>query len=84
LCRGVRINGIPFTPIPGRKNRISGPLMNAKVEKKINGLSVSASPIFKGGVLPAYWTCSINDHMIPKIFKSAKEVFRFVKNFKRY
>jgi hypothetical protein len=58
--------------------------MNAKVEKNINGLSVSASPIFKGGVLPAYWTCSINDQMIPKIFNSAKEVFRFVKNFKQY
>jgi hypothetical protein len=75
---------MPFTPIPGGKNRIPGPRMNAKVEKKINGLSVSARPIFKGGVLPAYWTCSINDHMIPKIFISAKEVFRFVKNFKRY
>jgi len=58
--------------------------MKATVANKISGLSVSASPIFKGGVLPAYWTCSINDHMIPKIFKSAHEVFRFVKNFKRY
>ena len=58
--------------------------MNAKVEKKINGLSVSASPIFKGGILPAYWTCTINDHMIPKTFDSAKEVFRFVKNFKHF
>jgi hypothetical protein len=51
--------------------------MNAKVEKKINGLSVSASPIYKGGVLPAYWACSINDRMIPKTFSSATEVFRF-------
>jgi hypothetical protein len=75
---------MPLTPIPGGKNRTSGPRMNAKVEKKINGLSVSASPIFKGGVLPAYWTCSINDHIIPKTFNTAKEVFRFVKNFKRF
>jgi hypothetical protein len=80
----LKNNGKPFTPISSDKYTTSVPHMNAKVEKKINGLSVSASPIFKGGVLPAYWTCSINDHMIPKIFKSAHEVFRFVKNFKRY
>ena len=43
--------------------------MNAKVEKKINGLAVSANPIFKGGVLPAYWACEINDRMIPKTFE---------------
>jgi hypothetical protein len=73
-----------FAPDPGSNNGTSAASMNAKVEKKINGLSVSASPIFKGGVLPAYWTCSINDHVIPKIFNSAQEVFRFVKNFKQY
>ena len=54
--------------------------MNAKVEKKINGHSVTASPIFKGGVLPAYWECSINDHMLAKTFSSATEVFRFAAN----
>ena len=58
--------------------------MNAKVEKKINGLSVSAKPIFKGGVLPAYWTCSINDHVIAKTFSSAIDVFRFAKNIKEH
>ena len=51
--------------------------MNAKVEKKINGHSVKANPIYKGGVLPAYWECSINDHMLAKTFSSATEVFRF-------
>jgi len=56
--------------------------LNAKVEKKINGLAVSANPIFKGGVLPAYWACAINDRMIPKTFNSASEVFRFAENLK--
>ena len=58
--------------------------MNAKVEKKINGLSVSANPIFKGGVLPAYWACSINDRVFPKTFSSAAEVFRFARNIKQH
>ena len=52
--------------------------MNAKVEKKINGHSVTANPIYKGGVSPAYWECSINDHVLVKTFSSATEVFRFV------
>jgi hypothetical protein len=56
--------------------------LNAKVEKKINGLAVSANPIFKGGVLPAYWACAINDRMIPKTFSSASEVFRFAEGLK--
>jgi hypothetical protein len=60
------------------------PAMNAKVEKKINGQSVTANPIFKGGVLPAYWACSINDRMISKTFSSATEVFRFAENMKRH
>ena len=58
--------------------------MNAKVAKKINGLSVSANPIFKGGVLPAYWTCSINDRLIAKTFSSASDVFRFARTIKRH
>jgi len=51
--------------------------MNAKVEKKINGHSVTANPIYKGGILPAYWEGAINDHMLAKTFESAIEVFRF-------
>lgn len=58
--------------------------MNAKVEKKINGKSVSANPIFKGGVLPAYWACTIDDRMVPKTFTSASEVFRFAESLKQY
>jgi hypothetical protein len=54
--------------------------MNAKVEKKINGVSVIANPIYKGGMLPAYWACSIDHHMIQKTFSSATEVFRFAEN----
>jgi len=54
--------------------------MNAKVEKKINGHSVTANPIYKGGGLPAYWEGSINDRMLSKTFSSAGEVFRFVAN----
>ncbi len=58
--------------------------MNAKVEKKINGVSVTANPIFKGGMLPAYWACSINDRMLPKTFASATEVFRFAETMKHH
>ncbi|HFD80975.1 MAG TPA: hypothetical protein ENK05_11385 [Gammaproteobacteria bacterium] len=58
--------------------------MNAKVEKKINGLSVSANPVYKGGSLPAYWACAINDRVIPKTFNSAVDVFRFARNLKRH
>jgi hypothetical protein len=58
--------------------------MNAKVEKKINGVSVVANPIYKGGLLPAYWACSINDRMIQKTFSSATEVFRFAENMKQH
>jgi len=58
--------------------------MSVKVAKKINGLSVSATPVFKGGLLPAYWECIINEHIIQQTFKSAAEVFRFAKNVKRH
>ncbi len=51
--------------------------MNAKIERKINGLNVSAKPVFKGGVLPAYWACAIDELMIDRTFESAREVFRF-------
>jgi len=51
--------------------------MNAKVEKKINGQSVTARPMYRGGLLPAYWECTINDRMLAKTFGSASEVFRF-------
>ena len=51
--------------------------MNARIEKKINGLNVSANPVFKGGVLPAYWACAIDEHMIDRTFESAREVFLF-------
>ncbi|MGD2075758.1 MAG: hypothetical protein PVI91_13755 [Gammaproteobacteria bacterium] len=57
--------------------------MNPKVEKKINGLSVSATPVFKGGLLPAYWEGIINERVLEQTFKSAAEVFRFAKRIKR-
>ena len=58
--------------------------MTAKVQKKIKGLSVIANPIYKGGVVPAYWSGSINDRMIRKTFASATDVFRFAENMKRH
>ncbi len=51
--------------------------MNARIEKTINGVSVSANPIFKDGVLPAYWSCAVNERILPKTFSSASEVFQF-------
>jgi hypothetical protein len=56
--------------------------MNTKVEKHINGFSVSANPVYKGGALPAYWACVIDEQVLPKTFKSAADVFRFAKNVK--
>lgn len=53
--------------------------MNAKIEKLINGVPVSANPIFKDGVLPAYWSCAVNEHILPQTFSSASEVFQFAK-----
>ena len=58
--------------------------MNAKVEKKINGVNVTANPIYKGGMLPAYWACIIDERVIPKTFSSASDVFRFAENMKRH
>lgn len=59
--------------------------MNAKVQKIINGISVTANPIYKsGGVLPAYWACSINERIIAKTFSSASEVFRFARGMKSH
>lgn len=57
--------------------------MNAKIEKKINGLNVTANPVFKGGVLPAYWACAIDELMIDRTFESARDVFRFVSKLNR-
>jgi len=57
--------------------------MNAKIEKHINGRFISANPVFKGGVLPAYWSCAINDRIIDKIFSSASEIFRFAEDIKK-
>jgi len=58
--------------------------MNAKIEKTINGRAISAYPVFKGGVQPAYWSCAINNRVINKIFGSASEVFRFAENIKKH
>ena len=58
--------------------------MNASVQKLINGMSVSARPVFKDGLLPAYWACCINEHTIAKTFISAAEVFRFARNEKAF
>ena len=58
--------------------------MNSKVEKKINGLSVSATPVFKGGLLPAYWACIIDERVIQQTFKSAGDVFRFAQTVKHH
>lgn len=58
--------------------------MNAKVEKTINGLSVTARPVFKGGKLPAYWACVIGGRIQPKTFSSAQEVFQFARNLNRH
>ena len=51
--------------------------MNAKINKTINGKRVSARPVFKDGIEPAYWAATVNERSLPKQFSSATEVFRF-------
>jgi hypothetical protein len=58
--------------------------MNAKIEKTINGRAISANPVFKGGMRPAYWSCAINNRIIDKVFGSASEVFRFAEKIKQH
>lgn len=58
--------------------------MNTKVERIINGVSVSAKPVYKGGALPAYWSCSVDERVLPKVFSSASEAFRFVQKQHRH
>jgi len=57
--------------------------VNTKIEKRINGRAISANPVFKGGVQPAYWSCAIDNRIINKIFNSATDVFRFAESIKR-
>lgn len=51
--------------------------MNMPVNKNINGIEVTAKPVFKGGVLPEYWVATFNNHMLPQTFPTASAVFRF-------
>ena len=48
------------------------------VIKKINGNTVVAKPVFKGGHMPAYWMATINERTLSRTFESANEAFRFV------
>lgn len=56
--------------------------MNSKVEKTINGRSVCARPVYKGGTLPAYWACEIDERVQLKTFRSVKDVFRFAATYR--
>ncbi|MFA7386739.1 MAG: hypothetical protein WCZ87_03675 [Thiohalobacteraceae bacterium] len=51
--------------------------MNAKIDKTINGQRVSARPIFKDGIQPAYWAATINERTLAKQFASPTEAFHF-------
>lgn len=51
--------------------------MNAKINKTINGQRVSARPVFKDGVQPAYWAATVNERTLAKQFSSPTEAFRF-------
>jgi hypothetical protein len=51
--------------------------MNAKIDKTINGKQVTARPIYKGGVQPAYWAATVNQRSLPQQFESATEAFRY-------
>lgn len=51
--------------------------MNARINKTINGQYVSARPVYKGGVTPAYWAATVNQRSLPRQFESATEAFQF-------
>lgn len=51
--------------------------MNTIIKKIINGKQVTARPIYKGGVEPAYWSAIVNERSLPRTFASAPEIFRF-------
>lgn len=48
------------------------------VKKNINGQTVVARPVFKGGCAPAYWMATINERTLTRTFASASEAFRYV------
>lgn len=48
------------------------------VIKKIQGSTVVAKPVFKGGHVPVYWMATINERTLSRTFESANEAFRFV------
>lgn len=54
--------------------------MNMPVNKSINGIHVTAKPVFKGGVLPEYWVGTINNRMLPQTFPTASAVFSFAEH----
>ena len=58
--------------------------MNTKVEKTINGLSVTARPVYKGAAMLAYWTCHIDERVQAKTFTSAKDVFKYAENHRKH
>ena len=56
--------------------------MNTTIRKMINGQRVSARPVFKGGLQPAYWSATVNEHSLPQVFPSPSDAFRFAEHFK--
>ena len=48
------------------------------VIKKIQGSTVVARPVFKGGHVPEYWMATINERTLSRTFETANEAFRFV------
>ncbi len=52
--------------------------MNSPVSKTINGHTVHAKPVFKGGQMPAYWCGIVNERTLAKTFTSPTAVFQFV------
>ncbi len=55
--------------------------MNLPVSRTIHGHKVSARPVYKDGVLPAYWTATINNRTLYKTFSSVNEVFKFAERY---
>lgn len=53
--------------------------MNVTVNKTIDGHQVAARPVFKGGVVPAYWTAVVDRHTLARVFSSPQAVFSFVR-----
>ncbi len=48
------------------------------VTKDINGKTVVAKPVFRGGYQPVYWMAIVNERTVGRTFASPRDAFAFI------